>query len=227
MKRTTITGLLAIAIILMVLIIDQIIKIEVKTTMTIGESYKVTNWFYIYFIENKGMAWGMTFINKMFLSLLRLFAIVVIGWYMVHAIRDHCRTRYIVFLSLILAGAMGNIIDSMFYGLCFTPSTPWNISESVPMGQGYAGFLMGKVVDMFYFPIINTDWPTWVPIVGGEHFVFFSPIFNFADASVTTGVICLLLFCSKDLSTIGNTVNKALGRKADSHKDNKDQQDNQ
>ena len=88
-------------------------------------------------------------------------------------------------------------------------------------------FLMGKVVDMFYFPIINTDWPTWVPIVGGEHFVFFSPIFNFADASVTTGVICLLLFCSKDLSTIGNTVNKALGRKADSHKDNKDQQDNQ
>ena len=86
---------------------------------------------------------------------------------------------------------------------------------------------MGKVVDMFYFPIINTDWPTWVPIVGGEHFVFFSPIFNFADASVTTGVICLLLFCSKDLSTIGNTVNKALGRKADSHKDNKDQQDNQ
>ena len=130
MKRTTITGLLAIAIILVVLIIAQITKIEVKTTMTIGESYKVTNWFYIYFIENKGMAWGMTFINKMFLSLLRLFAIVVIGWYMVHAIRDHCRTRYIVFLSLILAGAMGNIIDSMFYGLCFTPSTPWNISES-------------------------------------------------------------------------------------------------
>lgn len=218
MGQTRSRGLLAIAIIIAILVIDQIIKIEVKTTMTIGESYKVTNWFYIYFIENNGMAYGMTFINKLFLSLLRIVAIAVIGWYLVLVIRERCRWRYLVFLCMILAGAAGNIIDSMFYGLCFTPSTPWNIAETVPMGQGYAGFLMGKVVDMLYFPIINTTWPDWVPFVGGNKFIFFSPIFNFADSSITTGVICLLLFCSKDLSTISMTVNKALGRKPKKNK---------
>lgn len=214
MTPTRKRGLLAIAIILAILVIDQIIKIEVKTTMAIGQSHQVTSWFYIYFIENNGMAYGMTFINKLFLSVLRIVAIAVIGWYLSLVVRERCRLRYIVFLSLILAGAAGNIIDSMFYGLCFTSSTPWNIAEAVPMGQGYAGFLMGKVVDMLYFPIINTTWPDWMPLVGGGRFVFFSPIFNFADASITTGVICLLLFCSKDLSTIGATVNKALGCKS-------------
>ncbi|MGN1254175.1 MAG: signal peptidase II, partial [Prevotella sp.] len=114
--------------------------------------------------------------------------------------------------SMVLAGAAGNIIDSLFYGLCFTASTPYAVSYSVPFGSGYAGFLMGKVVDMFYFPIIHTTWPTWVPLVGGESFTFFSPVFNFADASITTGVICLLLFCSKDLAVIGETVNIARGK---------------
>ncbi len=213
MRQTQKRGLLAIALILAILVIDQIIKIEVKTTMAIGESHEVTSWFYIYFIENNGMAYGMTFINKLFLSLVRIVAIALISWYLVLVVREHCRWRYLIFLCMILAGATGNIIDSMFYGLCFTPSTPWNIAETVPIGQGYAGFLMGKVVDMFYFPIINTTWPDWMPLVGGDKFVFFSPVFNFADASITTGVICLLIFCSKDLSTIGATVNKALGRK--------------
>lgn len=204
---------LSACIIFAILAVDQIIKIQVKTTMTIGESIRITNWFYITFIENNGMAWGMTFVNKLFLSILRIVAVSVIGWYIYQEVRQQGRTRYIVFLSMVLAGAAGNIIDSMFYGLCFTASTPISVAYSVPFGSGYAAFLMGKVVDMFYFPIIHTTWPAWVPLVGGDSFTFFSPVFNFADASITTGVICLLLFCSKDLGNIGSTVKTALHKK--------------
>lgn len=212
MKKSKKLGILSIAIILVILVVDQLIKIHVKTTMTIGEQIYVTDWFYICFIENNGMAWGMTFINKLFLSLLRVVAVVVISWYIYLVVKQKGRLRYVVFLSMIVAGAAGNIFDSMFYGLCFTLSTPWSIAETVPMGQGYAGFLMGKVVDMFYFPIIHATWPSWMPLVGGDSFTFFSPVFNFADASITTGVICLLVFCSKDLSTIGSTFKAATGR---------------
>lgn len=214
---------IALFIILAIIVVDQLIKIHVKTTMTIGEQIRITNWFYICFIENNGMAWGMTFINKLFLSLLRVVAVAVISWYIYLVVKQKGRLRYVVFLSMIVAGAAGNIFDSMFYGLCFTPSTPWNIAETVPMGQGYAGFLMGKVVDMFYFPIIHAMWPSWMPLVGGDSFTFFSPVFNFADASITTGVACLLVFCSKDLATIGETFKQALGRgKKEKTNDNKD-----
>ncbi len=113
---------------------------------------------------------------------------------------------------MIFAGAVGNILDSMFYGLIFSSSTPFNISTIVDFGTGYSGFLMGKVVDMFYFPIIHTTWPAWFPFVGGNEFIFFSPIFNFADASVTTGIICLFLFCTKDMGTIGDTFSNAIKR---------------
>lgn len=211
MKRK---GLLAWIIIIAILIIDQLIKIHVKTTMTIGESIRITDWFYITFIENNGMAWGMTFVNKLFLSLLRLVAVSAIGWFIWQVVRQKGRTMYIVFLSMVLAGAAGNILDSLFYGLCFTASTPYSVSYAVPFGSGYAGVLMGKVVDMFYFPIIHSTWPSWMPLVGGESFTFFSPVFNFADASITTGVICLLLFCSKDLALIGATIDKARDRKS-------------
>lgn len=180
--------------------------------MTIGESIRITDWFYITFIENNGMAWGMTFVNKLFLSLLRLVAVSAIGWFIWQVVRQKGRTMYIVFLSMVLAGAAGNILDSLFYGLCFTASTPYSVSYAVPFGSGYAGVLMGKVVDMFYFPIIHSTWPSWMPLVGGESFTFFSPVFNFADASITTGVICLLLFCSKDLALIGATIDKARGK---------------
>lgn len=211
MKRK---GLVAWAIIILILIIDQVIKLHVKTTMTLGESIRVTDWFYITFIENNGMAWGMTFVNKLFLSVLRIVAVGAIGWFIWQVVKQKGRMVYVVFLSMVLAGAAGNIIDSLFYGLCFTASTPYAVSYSVPFGSGYAGFLMGKVVDMFYFPIIHTTWPTWVPLVGGESFTFFSPVFNFADASITTGVICLLLFCSKDLAVIGETIKIARGKEA-------------
>ena len=212
MKNKKYLGILSIAIILAILVIDQMIKIEVKTTMSIGESKRVTDWFYITFIENNGMAWGMTFVNKLFLSVLRVVACIAIGWYIHQVIKQGGRMIYVIFLSWILAGAAGNIIDSMFYGLCFTASTPYSVAYAVPFGSGYAGFLMGKVVDMFYFPIIHTTWPTWVPFVGGDSLTFFDPVFNFADASITTGVICLLIFCSKDLGTIGDTVKTALGK---------------
>ncbi len=219
MKRK---GLVAWAIIILILIIDQMIKLHVKTTMTLGESIRVTDWFYITFIENNGMAWGMTFVNKLFLSVLRIVAVGAIGWFIWQVVKQKGRMIYVVFLSMVLAGAAGNIIDSLFYGLCFTASTPYAVSYSVPFGTGYAGFLMGKVVDMFYFPIIHTTWPSWVPLVGGESFTFFSPVFNFADASITTGVICLLLFCSKDLSVIGETINIARGKQKKTDLSDKD-----
>lgn len=195
-------GRMAWMLVVAILVIDQLIKIEVKTTMSLGESIHITDWFYIYFIENNGMAYGMTFINKLALSVFRIVAIGLIGWYIWHVVKRGGRTRYVIFLSMIAAGAAGNIFDSMLYGLVFTPSTPYSISYFVPFGSGYSDFLMGKVVDMFYFPIIQTTWPDWVPMFGGQKFIFFSPIFNFADACITLGVICLLLFCRKDWEDI-------------------------
>ena len=121
-------GKLAILLVLVILVIDQIIKIEVKTNMSLGQAIHITDWFYIDFVENNGMAYGMTFINKLFLSLLRLVAIGVIGWYMYKVVKQGVRTRYVVFLSMILAGAAGNMVDSMFYGLIFNASTPFGIS---------------------------------------------------------------------------------------------------
>lgn len=191
---------LAVLIIVLALIIDQVIKITVKTTMSLGESVRITDWFYLDFIENNGMAWGMTFFNKMVLSLFRIAAIILIGYYLHLQIKHKARTRYLVCLSLILAGAAGNMLDSMFYGLIFNASSPFYVSYLVPFGHGYSSFLLGKVVDMFYFPLIVTTWPDWVPLVGGQQFIFFSPVFNFADSCVTVGILSLLLFCRKDMN---------------------------
>lgn len=195
-------GKLSVMLIVVLLVIDQIIKVWVKTHMYLGESIRVTDWFFIDFIENSGMAYGMTFINKFVLSLLRIVAISVIGYYIWKQVKAHARTCYIVFLSMILAGAAGNIFDSMFYGLVFDSSTPFSVSTVVPFGTGYADFLMGKVVDMFYFPLIVTTWADWVPLVGGDEFIFFSPVFNFADACISVGVVLVLCFCRRELETI-------------------------
>lgn len=195
-------GKLSVMLIVVLLVIDQIIKVWVKTNMYLGESIRVTDWFFIDFIENSGMAYGMTFINKFVLSLLRIVAISVIGYYIWKQVKAHARTCYIVFLSMILAGAAGNIFDSMFYGLIFNSSTPFSVSTVVPFGTGYADFLMGKVVDMFYFPLIVTTWPDWMPLVGGDEFIFFSPVFNFADACISVGVVLVLCFCRRELETI-------------------------
>jgi len=195
-------GIAAFLIIAAILIIDQWIKIEVKTNMTLHESRQVTSWFYIFFIENNGMAYGMTFINKYVLSIFRMVAIIAIGIYIYKVIKGGARWIYVVLLSLVFAGAAGNLIDCMFYGLCFTQSSPDFVSYAVPFGQGYSEFLTGKVVDMFYFPIIVTHYPQWFPVYGGQEFIFFSPVFNFADASISSSVVALLLFCRKELSEI-------------------------
>ena len=192
----------ACALIVLILIIDQIIKIEVKTGMCLYESIRVTDWFYINFIENNGMAYGMTFINKLMLSLFRVLAISALGYYICLQIRRKARLLYICLVSVVFAGALGNLIDCMFYGLIFNASSPYYVSYMVPFGQGYSSFLMGKVVDMFYFPLIVTTWPEWVPVFGGEEFIFFSPVFNFADACISVGVVSLILFCRKELSQI-------------------------
>ncbi len=162
----------------------------------------ITSWFKINFIENNGMAFGMTFFNKLVLSLFRIVAISVIGVYLVKIVKRGMRLGYVICMSMVFAGAVGNMIDSMFYGLIFNASSAEYVSYFVPFGEGYAPFLMGKVVDMFYFPLIETTWPTWVPFVGGDEFVFFSPVFNFADASISVGVVILLLFFRKEMSSI-------------------------
>ena len=194
---------MAVAIVVAILLIDQIIKIEVKTNMTLGEAKRVTDWFYIEFIENNGMAYGMKFINKLVLSLFRLFAIGFIGYYLAKIVKKNVAPLgYIVLIAMVLAGAAGNLIDCLFYGLVFDASTPFTVSQFVPFGEGYSTFLHGKVVDMFYFPIIQTTWPEWVPYFGGSEYVFFSPVFNFADACISVGVVALLLFYRKQLEVL-------------------------
>ena len=170
--------------------------------MTLHESIHVTDWFYITFIENMGMAFGMQLGSKIVLSLFRVVAISVLGYYIWQQVKSNARTGYIVCLSMVLAGAAGNLIDCMFYGMIFNESSPYYLSYFVDFGSGYAPFLMGKVVDMFYFPLIETEWPTWMPFVGGQHFVFFSPVFNFADASISVSVVLLLLFYREEISKI-------------------------
>ena len=193
---------LSVLLIAVLLVTDQVIKIAVKTNMRLYESIWIADWFQIHFIENNGMAFGLSFINKYVLTIFRIVAVTLIAIYLHRQIQQGARTIYIVLLSLLLAGAAGNIIDCMFYGEIFTASSPFYVSYLVPFGQGYSGFLTGKVVDMFYFPLIVTTWPDWMPFWGGDEFIFFSPVFNFADACVSVSVVALFLFCRPELATL-------------------------
>ena len=201
-KRFLSDGWLAAIVVVGAIVIDQLIKIWVKTNMMLHESIRVFDWFYISFIENNGMAYGMQIGSKLALSLFRVAAIGLLAYYLWLQVHNKARTGYIVCLAMVLAGAVGNLIDCMFYGMMFNASSPHYISYFVPFGSGYAPFLMGRVVDMFYFPLIVTTWPDWVPYWGGEEFVFFSPVFNFADANISVGVVLLLLFYHKEISQI-------------------------
>lgn len=200
MKNILTKGRISLLIIFSVLLIDQMIKVAVKTNMYFHESIHVTDWFYIYFTENNGMAFGMELFGKLFLTSFRIIAVGLIGWYLMKIIKRGAKTGYIICVSLILTGALGNIIDSVFYGILFNESTHSSIANFMPAEGGYSTLFYGKVVDMFYFPIIDTTWPTWIPMIGGGHFIFFSPIFNFADAAISCGIIALLLFYSKYLN---------------------------
>ncbi len=195
-------GIVVFVIVALLLAIDQIIKIEVKTNMRLHESIQITNWFYITFIENNGMAYGMTLINKLVLSIFRICAIGVLIFYLYKQIVNNARMTYVILLALVTAGALGNLIDCMFYGLIFNASSPFYTSYFVNFGDGYAPFLMGKVVDMFYFPLIVTTWPDWMPVIGGDEFIFFSPVFNFADSCISVGMVLLLIFCRNELSKL-------------------------
>ena len=185
-------GWLAVAIVLAVLIIDQLIKVWVKTHMMLHEQIEVLSWFKIVFIENNGMAYGMEIGSKLVLSIFRIVAIGFLGWYIVQQVKKQARWGYIVCLAMIMAGAAGNIFDSMFYGLIFNESY-YNVAELFPSGGGYAPLLQGRVVDMFYFPIINSQWPAWIPFMGGKPFFFFSAIFNVADAAISIGAVWFII----------------------------------
>ena len=212
-------GRMAVLVVFAVLLIDQMIKIWVKTSMTLHESIHVADWFYITFIENNGMAFGMQLGSKIVLSLFRVIAISALGYYIWLEVKRKAKTGYLVCLSLVLAGAAGNLIDCMFYGLVFNESSPYYLSYFVPFGTGYAPFLMGKVVDMFYFPLIETEWPMWMPFVGGEHFVFFSPVFNFADSCISVSVVWILLFYRQEISKM------SFSRVIDKPKDQAEQEE--
>ncbi len=201
-QPTAYLGRTSFVLVLLLLVVDQVIKIWVKTHMSLHESIEIASWFKISFVENNGMAFGMEIGSKLFLSVFRIAAVVGLSYYIWLQLRQQAKTGYVILLAVILAGAIGNLVDCMIYGLIFNVSTPYSVAEFVSFGDGYAPFLMGRVVDMFYFPLIETDWPDWVPFVGGQHFVFFSPVFNFADACVSVGIVALFIFYRKELSEI-------------------------
>jgi signal peptidase II len=197
-------SILSIALILFVIILDQLIKVWVKTNMYLGESIHITDWFQIRFIENNGMAFGWEMGGKYFLTSFRIVAVILIGIYIFHQIKKNAPTGFIMCLSLILAGAAGNIFDCLFYGMIFNNPPYPGVAQLVEWGTGYSEFMLGRVVDMFYFPLVEWNMPQWEWLNkiaflpdAGEHCIFFSPIFNFADASISCAIVALILFYHK------------------------------
>jgi signal peptidase II len=193
-------------IIFLVLIADQVLKIWIKTTMSLGQEFVIfKDWFIIHFVENNGMAFGFEFAGeygKLFLSLFRIVAVIAIGWYLFkYSNRKEISFGFLASVALIFAGAIGNIIDSLFYGMIFNHSYG-QVADFLPEGGGYSSFLHGRVVDMFYFPIIQTTLPDWIPFWGGDDLVFFRPVFNIADSSITAGILLVLLFYRKELHAL-------------------------
>jgi signal peptidase II len=198
-------------LILAIILADQSLKFYIKTNYYLGEEHNIIgNWFRLHFVENEGMAWGWQFggdFGKIILTLFRLIAVVLGTFYLRNIVRKNYHRGFIVCAALIYAGALGNLLDSMFYGLLFSSSEPFIVAQLFPEGGGYTTFLHGKVVDMLYFPIIsNTKYPSWFPFWGGEDFEFFRPVFNLADASISVGVIALLLWQKKFFPNKENTI---------------------
>lgn len=199
---------IACAVIVLVIVIDQIIKIWVKTHMYWSEDIEVFSWFHLRFVQNNGMAFGMELGSKLFLTLFRIVAVAVLIWVICRLCRNDSFPRGLVAsVALITAGAAGNIFDCVFYGEIFSNPYPPEIAQFVPWGQGYSSLFHGLVVDMFYFPLFSFVWPDWMPFLAGRTFSFFDPVFNFADAAITVGMAVLIIFYSKYL---GGSHDKAL-----------------
>lgn len=201
MNRQTAQTVAVTSIFLGGLIIDQLVKIWVKTHMALHESIRITDWFFITFIENNGMAFGLQFFDKFLLTGFRIVATVAAAWYIARLIRRGVGWGYLICLAFIMTGAAGNIIDCVFYGLIFNQPGYGEVAHFVPFGQGYSSWFYGRVVDMFSFPLCEWDWPSWLPFIGGQHQVFFSYIFNVADACISVSVFILLLFYRQTLAT--------------------------
>jgi len=184
-------------LVFLVLLIDQVLKFYIKTHFYLGEELHVAgDWFIIHFTENNGMAFGMELggnWGKLFLSTFRILAVFGLGYYLYTLVKGRAHQGLIISIALIFAGALGNILDSAFYGLLFSESD-YDVAQFMPADGGYAGLLHGKVVDMFYFPIIEGHFPAWFPFWGTEQFIFFRPVFNIADASITVGVFLIIIF---------------------------------
>ena len=187
---------LVVLLVAALIVVDQVVKILVKTNMQIGEDIPlIGEWCRLHFIENEGFAFGMSMggaTGKVVLTLLRLVASAAIAWLLVRLVKGGTRSSLVVSLALIFAGAVGNLVDSCFYGLIFNESY-YSVATLFPAEGGYAPLLQGKVVDMFYFPLFEFDWPTWMPLVGGNHFEFFNAIFNVADSAITIGIVWLMI----------------------------------
>jgi signal peptidase II len=209
MLKSISIGKKAIILVILVLILDQAFKIWIKTNMMIGQEFRVMgNWFIIHFTENNGMAFGMELggkVGKIALSLFRIVAIIGIGWYLNSLVKQKAKSGLILAVALILAGAIGNILDSMFYGMIFNESYG-QVAALFPPEGGYSTFLHGKVVDMLYFPLIDGQYPHWVPFLGSQDFLFFRPVFNLSDSSITIGVLIILLFQRQLFETKDATV---------------------
>ena len=199
MSRKSNQIIMAASISLAAIIIDQLIKILVKTNMYMHEVIDVTSWFKILFIENRGMAFGMEIMDKLFLTSFRIVAVCFLIYIICRRISKGVDNLFLVCLSLVLAGATGNIIDCLFYGMIFNNPPAPIVAEFVPFGTGYDQLFYGRVVDLFYFPLVEWYWPDWLPFIGGDHFIFFSPVFNFADACISCSVVIMILFCRKQL----------------------------
>lgn len=211
-------ALIAALTIILVILIDQIIKIMVKTHMYWGEDIELLPWFHLRFVQNNGMAFGMEFGSKLFLTLFRIIAVGVLGWIICRICRRDVYPKGLVFcVALITAGAAGNIFDCVFYGEIFTNPFPPEIAQFVPWGEGYSSLFHGLVVDMFYFPLFSFVWPEWMPLLAGKTFSFFDPVFNFADAAITVGMAILIIFYSKYLGGADKT-QKQLSESEDNEK---------
>ena len=187
-------GWWAVIIIVAVLIIDQAIKIWVKTSFYLGQDVEIFPWFHLRFVQNNGMAFGMEMGPKLYLSIFRLIVVALLIYYLIKLVRKgNAPMGYIATISLITAGAAGNIFDCMFYGQIFNNPGYGQVASFVPFGHGYSGIFSGQVVDMFYFPLFSFTWPQWMPFVGGKEFSFFDPVFNFADAMICIGIFILIV----------------------------------